>query len=146
MRKIMIATVLVLALILGYGAAKSAALERASKGGETSEVAKLFGKAVKNPQGEDLGRITDVVTGPQGRIAFAVLTYWLSDDTQKRIAVPFGALSCREHDCILNISKNMLDSAPTFALENDLVEPKLAEDIYTYFGLQPYWTEEGIQK
>ncbi len=135
MRKIMIATVLVLALIFGYGAAKLVALEKASKGGEASEVTKLFGKAVKNPQGEDLGRITEVVTGPQGRIAFAVFTYWLSDDTQKRIAVPFGALSCKEQDCILNVSKNMLDSAPTFALENDLVDPKLADDIYRYFGL-----------
>jgi hypothetical protein len=27
--------------------------------------------------------------------------------------------------------------------DDDLIEQKLAEDIYRYFGIQPYWTEEG---
>jgi hypothetical protein len=114
-----------------------------SKSGETSE---LLGATVKNPQGEDLGTITQIVTGPEGRIAFAVLTFWISDDTQKRIAVPSRALSCEEQNCILNASKDTLDSAPTFVSEDDLVERKLAEDIYKYFGVPPYWTEEGMQR
>jgi hypothetical protein len=146
MRKTMIVTALVLALIFGYAAAKSMAHEMMVKSGEKTEVNKLSGAMVKNLQGKDLGTITDVVTGPQGRIAFAVLTYWLSDDTQKRVAIPFGALFCKEQNCILNTNKNTLDSAPTFALEGDLVEPKLAEDIYRYFGIQPYWTDEGTEK
>ena len=114
-----------------------------SKSGETSE---LLGTTVKDSQGEDLGTITDVVTGPEGRVAFGVLTYWISDDTQKRVAVPFSTLSWEEQNCILNASKETLDSAPTFVSEDDLIEPKLAEDIYRYFGVQPYWTEEGTQK
>jgi len=146
MRKIMIATALVLALIFGYAAARSMAHEMTSKGREPSEVSKLSGAMVKNPQGEDLGTITDVVTGPEGRVAFAVLSYWISDDTQERIAVPIGALSCEEQNCVLNASKDTLDSAPTFVSEDDLVERKLAEDIYRYFGLQPYWTEKGTEK
>jgi hypothetical protein len=36
-----------------------------------------------------------------------------------------------------------LDSAPSFVWKEDLApEKKLAEDVYRYFGLQPYWTEE----
>ena len=143
MRKIILAAVLVLALIFGYAVAKSMAHEMMSKSGETSE---LLGTAVKNPQGEDLGTIADIVTGPEGRVAFVVLSYWVSDDTQKRVAVPFGALSCEEQNCVLNASKDTLDSAPTFVLEDDLTEPRLAEDIYRYFGVQPYWTEEGTEK
>jgi sporulation protein YlmC with PRC-barrel domain len=111
-----------------------------SRNGETVEVSKLIGMSVKNPQGEDVGRIINIVTGPEGRVAFAVLGYWISADTQKRVAVPFGALSCEEQDCVLNATKDTFDAAPIFVSEDDLAERKLAEDIYRYFGVQPYWT------
>jgi len=146
MRRIMLAIVLILAVVFGYAAAKSKADEMTPGIGETSEVSKLVGTTVKDPQGEDLGTITDVVTGPEGRVAFAVLTYWISDDTQKRVAVALGALSCEKQNCVLNASRETLDSAPTFVSEDDLAEQKLAENIYRYFGVQPYWTEEGTQK
>ena len=146
MRRIMLLTVLSLALIFGYPAAKSMADERMTSSGETSEVNNLRGTIVKDSHGEDLGMITDVVTGPEGRAAFAVLSYWISDDTQKRVAVPFGALSCEQRNCVLNMSKDALDSAPFFVSEDDLAERKLAEYIYRYFGVQPSWTEEGRQK
>jgi len=146
MRRIMLAAVLISALIFGYTVPNAMAQEMMEKSGETSEVSKLLGKGVRNPKGEDLGTITDVVTGPEGRIAFAVLSYWVSSDTQMRVAVPFSALSCEGQKCILNASRETFDSAPTFVLEGDLAEQKLAEDIYRYFGVQPYWTEEGTQK
>jgi hypothetical protein len=146
MRKMMIVTALVLALIFGYAVARSMAHEKMSKSGERAEGSKLLGTSIKNPQGEDLGTITGVVTGPEGRVAFAVINYWISDDTQKRIAVPFGALSCEEQNCVLKATKVALDSAPTFVSEDDLAERKLAEDIYRYFGIQPYWTDEGTEK
>jgi hypothetical protein len=146
MRKIIIVTALVLALTFGYAVAQSMAHEKMSKSGEKAEVSKLLGTSIKNPQGEDLGTIADVVTGPEGHVAFAVINYWISDDTQKRIAVPIGALSCEEQNCVLHASKDTLDSAPTFISEDDLAGRKLAEDIYRYFGLQPYWTEEGPEK
>jgi hypothetical protein len=146
MRKIIIVTALVLGLIFGYAVARSMADEKMSKSEERAEVNKLVGAMVKSPQGEDLGTITDVVTGPEGRVAFAILSYWISDDTQKRIAVPSGVLSCGGQSCVLKASKDTLDSAPAFVSEDDLAERKLAEDIYRYFGLQPYWTEEEAEK
>jgi sporulation protein YlmC with PRC-barrel domain len=146
MRKIIIVTALVSVLFFGYGVAKSTAHEKMSKSGERAEVSKLLGTSIKNPQGEDLGTIADIVTGPEGRVAFAVISYWISDDTQKRIAVPFGALSCKGQNCVLNASKDTLASAPAFVSEDDLVGRKLAEDIYRYFGIQPYWTDEGTEK
>jgi sporulation protein YlmC with PRC-barrel domain len=146
MRKIMLVTMVILTLIFGYTVTKSVAHEIMGKSGETSEVSNLLGTTVKNSEGEDLGTITDVVTGPEGRIAFAVLSYWVSSDTQMRVAVPFDALSCEEQNCVLNASKETFDSAPTFVSDDDLAERKLAEDIYRYFGVQPYWTEEGTLK
>jgi len=121
-------------------------LRMISTSGETVKASKLIGTSVKNLQGEDIGRIIDIVTGPEGRVAFAVLSYWISADTQKRVAVPFGALSCEEQDCVLNASKETFDTAPTFISEDDLAERNLAEDIYRYFGIQPYWTGEETQK
>jgi hypothetical protein len=146
MRRIMPAVVLIIALIFGYSVPNAMAREMIEKSGETSEASALLGKGVKNPKGEDLGTIIDVVTGPEGHIAFAVLSYWISADTQMRVAVPVGALSCEGKNCILNASRETFDSAPTFVLEGELAEQKLAEDIYRYFGMQPYWTEEGIRK
>ena len=143
MRRIVLAAVLILALILGYTVPTAMAHEMMGKTGETSQVSELLGKGVKNPEGEDLGTITDVVAGPEGRIAFAVLSYWISSDTQMRVAVPFDALSCEGQNCVLNVSKEAFDTAPVFVLEDELAEQKLAEDIYRYFGVQPYWTEEG---
>ena len=139
MRRIVLATGLVLALIFVYTAARSIEQDRVPQRGALSEGGKLLGTMVQNTQGEYLGTIADVVTGPEGGIAFAVLNYWVSDDTQKRVAVPFVALSCGEQDCVLNVTRGRLDSAPTFFSEKSLAEPKLAEDIYRYFGVQPYW-------
>jgi hypothetical protein len=143
MRKITLAILLVSSLIFGYVVTNSMAHDMTLKSGETF---KFPGATVKNPQGEDLGIIAEVVEGPEGRAAFAVLTYWVSDDTQQRVAVPLDALSCKEQSCVLNASKDSLDSAPIFVSEGDLAEPKTAEDIYRYFGVQPYWTEGGTGK
>ena len=146
MKRVMFAVALVLALIFGLTVARSMADGMMSKSGEASKVSKLIGATIKDPRGKDLGTITDVVTGPEGRVAFAVVSYWIFDDTQKRVAVPIGALFCQEQNCILNASKDTLDSAPTFVSEDDLVEPKMAGDIYRYFAIPPYWTEEGSEK
>ena len=146
MKRIMLAVVLVLALIFGYTVAKSMAHGTMSKSGEVSEVSNLIGTTIKDSRGEDLGTITDIVAGPEGRAAFAVLRYWVSDDTQKRVAVPLGTLSCEEQNCVLNASKETLDSAPTFFSDDDLAEPKMAGDIYRYFGIPPYWMDEETEK
>jgi sporulation protein YlmC with PRC-barrel domain len=146
MGRLILAVILALALIFGYAVPNMTASGIMEKSGKKSEVSELLGKGVKNPKGEDLGTITDLVAGPGGHIAFAVVSYWISSDTQMRVAVPFDALSYEGQNCVLNTSKETLGFAPTFVLEGELAEQKVAEDIYRYFGLQPYWTEEGTQK
>ena len=146
MKRLMLAVMLVLALIVGYAVTESMAHGAMSKSGEASEVSKLIGTTIKDSRGEDLGTITDIVTGPEGRAAFAVLSYWVSDDTKERVAVPLGALSCEEQNCVLNASKDTLDSAPTFLSEDDLADPQIAGNIYRYFGIPPYWTDEETEK
>lgn len=144
MKRAMLAVMLILALTFGYAVATPIAQGTMSKSEEVSEVSKLIGTTVKDSRGEDLGIISDIVTGPGGRMAFALLNYWVFDDTQERVAVPLGALSCEEQSCVLNTSRDRLDSAPTFS-EDDLTDPKMAGDIYRYFGISPYWTEDRTE-
>ena len=147
MKKIIHGILLALALIFGHTVTESIAHETTQISGEISESGALFERiVVMNLQGEHLGTIKDVVAGPEGRTVFAILSYEVSDDTRKEIAVPFAALSCTEQSCILNASREELDSAPIFVSEDNLAEPETAEDIYRYFGLQPYWTEDGTEK
>jgi sporulation protein YlmC with PRC-barrel domain len=124
--------------------------EMTAKSGETCEIKNLVGASVKNPQGEDLGLIIDFVKDSNDRAVFAILVYGDYEtygDFGKQVAIPFAALSCMEQNCILNASKDRLDSAPSFVWKEDLdPEKTLAEDIYRYFGLQPYWTEEESAK
>ncbi len=146
MRKIMFGIALVLAFIFLQGVYNSTAQEMIPKTEGMSQVGNLSGATVKNPKGEYLGSIIDLVTGPEGGASFAILAYWISDDTQQRVAVPFGALSCKERSCVLHASKDMLEAAPVYVSDDYLMEPKLAGEIYRYFGLQPYWTEENTDK
>lgn len=139
MRKIIQALLLVTAFLFVYAVIHSSAQETTLINGSSEN---LLGVVVQNPQGDYLGTVTDVVSGPGGRVAFVVLGYWLSDDTQRLISVPIGVLSCEEERCFLNANKEVLSSAPAFISEDDLIEPKTAEDVYRYFGIQPYWTEE----
>jgi hypothetical protein len=111
--KRIILSVLAFAFVFGYGMVNSLAEERVTKSGEMSDVSKLIGMQVKTPQGEDIGIIADVLEGPQRLISFALFDYEVSDDTQMRIAVPFATLSCREQSCILNVSRENLNSAPS---------------------------------
>jgi hypothetical protein len=142
MRKAILVTVLSLALIFGYGTARFTAEEEISPSQESSGVSNLIGTTVKDSRGEYVGIITDLATGPEGRDAFAILGYWISDDTRMRVAVPMDALSCQEQNCVLRANREALNAAPVIVPEDELAERKRAEDIYRLFGVQPYWTEE----
>ena len=147
MKRVILAITLVWALVMCFTVAQSMANEMIGKSKGMSEANKIFWD-VKNSKGEDLGMITNFVKDPQGRIAFAIILhsdYPLSMySIPREIAIPFGALTCGKQVCMLNASVKKLDSAPTLTSKKELAaEGKMAENIYRYFGLQPYWTEKG---
>jgi len=143
MKKIITAMVLVFMFTFGYAAAKSTENHMMPVSEGTSDVSKLVGKTVKNFQGDDLGTISEFVKGPEGHIAFAMLSYRVTDNARKIIAVPIGALSCGNENCVLNASRETVGTTPPFVSKHDLVQTRRAANIYFYFGVQPYWTEEG---
>ena len=143
MKKIMAGMVLVLMFTFGYGTAKSMEDHITLVSLEASDASKLTGMTVKNFQGDDLGTISEFVKGPDGRIAFAMLNYRVTDNARKMIAVPIGALSCSRENCVLNASKETVRTTPTFVSKEDLAQTRTAVNIYLYFGVQPYWTDAG---
>ena len=107
----------------------------------------LTGDRVKNPAGDDLGKVKDIMIDiPTGRVAYAVLGYggWLGI-ADKLFAVPWNAFTVDEdeHCFVLDMDKEMLRDAPGFDQDNwpDMAEPNFRQQIYKYYGSKPYWDE-----
>ena len=79
-------------------------------------------------------------------LPFSLKGIWkLVIGNSRYIAVPFNALSLglgREY-FVLNTTRERLASAPSFNEKKDLSNRAFAENVYRYFGQQPYWTEGG---
>ena len=136
--RMLFAVALSLVFIMGFTLGKPVAQSMS----KSRERPLLVGARVEDSQRDYLGEIVEVVDGPEGRVAFAVLRYWISDDTQARVAVPLGAFSCEGQACVLQSNRDILESAPPLISKDDLNDPKKAENIYRYFGVQPYWSDE----
>ena len=142
MKKIMAALALIFLLSFVYEAGWSLENHMVPLSGGTTDIGNLTGKTVKNFQGDDLGTIREFVKGPEGRIAFAILSYRVTENTRKIIAVPIGALSCGQQYCVLNASRETVGTTPPFVSMDDLAATRTAVNIYLYFGVQPYWSEK----
>ena len=107
------------------------------------QVSEILGDRVVNPEGEDLGRINDFVFDREGRISFVVLGHGgFLKIGEKLVAIPFGTLYYQENEkhLVLDITPKKLDAAPAFSRKT-LGDLHWAEEVYRYFGQQPYWME-----
>jgi hypothetical protein len=143
-RRGMIMIVLMFVFSLGFVVANAYAGEVTSKGWNRAyEASDIIGSRVWNLQREDLGRISDLVIDDHGRVDLAILSSgWSLRMGEKVIAVPFAVLTydSTERHFVFNISKERLESAPAYD-KAALTNHTRVEDIYKYFGQQPYWTE-----
>ena len=108
------------------------------------EATEIVGTKVRDPQGEEVGKIDDLVFDNEGRISFAIVGYggFLGID-QNLVAVPANFLSYVEEPrhFVLDATKEKVLSAPLFS-KKTLDDPRWADGVYGYFGQQPYWTNE----
>lgn len=140
---------LIAVFAVGFFTVNAVAEEPISKTFTNHEVSKLLWSDVENLQGEYLGRVTDFVVDSSGRIEFAILLQgYLEIGDSRYVAVPFDALSYEPsaHRFILNTTRERLASAPSVDEKKDLTNRRFAEDVYRYFGLEPYWTEGGLER
>jgi sporulation protein YlmC with PRC-barrel domain len=105
----------------------------------------LFSYRVKSPQGEDIGKIEEVMIDMEvKRVAYAVPSFggfWGLGD--KWVPVPWDALTFKpdEKVLVLNLEKEKLQKAPNFerATLPELANRQWGAVIHTYYGYPPYW-------
>jgi sporulation protein YlmC with PRC-barrel domain len=111
--------------------------------GKTAPV--LMGATVQPKDGKAEVRIDDlVIDSTDGRIAFLVLDR-VPGRGNLEVAVPFGELSMKGNTFVLNTTGEKLGTAPSFDQYSDMNNLKWAENVYRFFGQQPYWTEGGTR-
>ena len=108
----------------------------------------ITGDRVRNHEGEKLGHLEEIVLDvTNGRVAYAVLAsggfLGLGD---KFFAVPWDLLTIdtENEEVVIDVSKESLENAPGFDKDNwpDVNDPSFVDDVYRYYGRDPYWTEE----
>ena len=124
--------------------------ESISKGWDRSYLtSEIIGSWVMNHQGKYLGKVQDLVFDPDGHVILAIVGYWKWNWKiigENSVAVPFNELTYvrnEKHPVVMaDISWEKFQSAPKFA-KAELTDRQRAEEVYKFFGQQPYWTERG---
>src|SRR5512140_511134 len=104
----------------------------------------LVGDKVKNPKGEDLGKIEELMIDLQsGRVAYAVISFGSGFmHSGKLFAIPWGSLAVdqAEKQIILNVTREMLETAEGFDKDNwpDMADPNFLNRTYTHYGIKPW--------
>jgi sporulation protein YlmC with PRC-barrel domain len=105
----------------------------------------LSGDSVVNPQGEDLGKIEDIMIDlNNGQIAYAVLSFGgFMGMGDKLFALPWKSLSVDEENkrVVLDIPKETLKESDGFDKSDwpDFADPDFRNRTYARYGVQPYW-------
>ncbi|MGH8189848.1 MAG: PRC-barrel domain-containing protein [Rhodanobacteraceae bacterium] len=102
----------------------------------------LTGDNVKNPQGESLGDLKDIMIDiASGKIAYGVVSFGgVLGMGNKLFAVPWEALTVDQQNkqLLLNASKERLKNAPGFDKDNwpSLGDPTYANQVRDYYRPQ----------
>jgi sporulation protein YlmC with PRC-barrel domain len=109
----------------------------------------LAGDRVRNSQGDDLGTIEEIMLDvTTGRVAYAVLSFGgFLGIGDKLFAIPWEALELNEaeHEFLLDVDRQQLESAPGFDKNNwpDMADPSWGAMIHSHYGRTPYWEQSG---
>jgi sporulation protein YlmC with PRC-barrel domain len=137
--------VLVAIDVLAQGASTPAAGASSAQDAVLLRSKTLFDYRVKSPQGEDLGKIEEVMIDMEvGRVAYAVLSFGgFLGLGNKWVPVPWDAVALRpdEKVLLLNTEKEKLQKAPNFEATTlpELANRPWGAVIHTYYGYPPYW-------
>lgn len=99
----------------------------------------ITGDGVRNPAGEDLGSIKDLMIDiTSGTVRFAVVSFGgFLGMGNKLFAVPFAALrvDTDEKSFVLDVDKARLENAPGFEPDNwpDFADPTFADSVSSYY-------------
>lgn len=104
----------------------------------------LASDKVKNLEGEDLGKIEDLMIDLEsGRLAYAVLSFGSGFmHSGKLFAIPWASLEVDQADkkVILKVPRELLESAEGFDKDHwpDMADPAFRTRTYGHFGVEPW--------
>jgi sporulation protein YlmC with PRC-barrel domain len=105
----------------------------------------LTSMRVRNPEGDDLGLIDDLVFDREsGHIRYAVLSFGgflgLGD---RLFAIPWNAfqISPADNKLVLNVKKEALKNAPGFDRDRwpNMSDADWGGRVHSHYGVRPYW-------
>lgn len=102
----------------------------------------IVGDAVRNPQGEDLGKIEDLMINTNdGQINYAVLSFGgILGMGGKYFAVPWSSLRVdREDKClVLDVAKDRLENAPGFDKNQwpNFADPTFRKSVSDHYAMR----------
>ena len=105
----------------------------------------LSGAGVRNPAGDSLGKIEDIMIDlSSGRIAYALLSFGgLFGIGNKLFILPWSSLTfhASTNEFIVDIQREVLEKGPGFERENrpDMADAAYGADIHRHYGKTPYW-------
>ncbi len=102
----------------------------------------LMGAPVQTSKGEEVARVNDLVIDfSNDQVVYSVLSD-VGGSEGKMVAVPFSELSKSDRNIFtLHVTKERLLDSPAFTW-TDTTDRRYAENIYRYYGVQPYWEEK----
>ncbi len=102
----------------------------------------LMGTSVQTPKGEQVAMVDDfVIDFRNDQVVYSVLSD-VGGIEGRMVAVPFSELSKSGGSLFtLHTTKERLLDSPAFT-ENDMTNLRYAENVYRYYGVQPYWEEK----
>jgi hypothetical protein len=111
-------------------------------------VSRLMNCTVKNPEGETIGKLEElVIDAALGRAAYGVVKSsggFLK--AGKIFAVPCGALrlSDDESGLVLDVEKESLQNAPAFDKDRwpDMSDRRWGNSVHAFFDTTPYWEDD----
>jgi hypothetical protein len=125
----------------------------APRGGTASEVTGLVGTQVQTTEGDVVGSISEFIFDTEGRAVFAIVYQgaYQDFDVSRYVALPFSLLSVREMDpahlaVVFNGEKERIFAASAYDRKTEMSWSDWGQDVYRYYGLQPYWTMEESEE
>ena len=117
--------------------------------GSNSQASTIAGEKVKNLDGEDLGKVEDIMIDLQsGRVAYAVLSFGSGFMHKgKLFAIPWASLAVDQGDkkVILNVPRETLETAEGFDKDHwpSMADQRWANGLHDYYSSRPYWSDRG---
>jgi len=110
-------------------------------------VSRLMNCEVKNPEGETIGKLEELVIDAElGRAAYGVIkssSGFLKSG--KIFAVPCGALQLSEDESglVLDVEKESLKNAPAFNKGRwpDMADRRWGNSVHAFFETTPFWED-----